>query len=1012
MEKISQTLLLHLIHYLDRHPPTKDEQKYREQQLIIMERQSFLTASGLIPPFPVVDSGKSNHTEKNTDGLIEPATSDTGDKKNHPSRLLSLIRLLEKKERDDDDYEVTIEETVDLFNHLIAVYSRHGLLRGDSEKAERILSMVNSNTSRGGVGGGGAEGGRKRNGKKRGNKKNNSNNNKNNSDDLRVQQHQHGVTMCESSASQQQEDEVLIFTAILRILPLTNDMSKVNTIDDDKALLIRLATELCLSISQHIKVDKESGTCNLAEYELLAQSGKPILTGLINTIQWVEYDMKLLSSSSSSSEKRQHSEKCLTLVEWDEQTHVSTLTSSMKLACSLVSLFGTKLSRSTSLLLELNKISWKLLIMDNDSVQESAARLISCLPLAGGTDRKTPSDIWNAQLLDTLTALSTVLETMAPLTKLQNRNTTQTDSSHSSNGTMDKFLEDWINFVRRDISNESYRLRCFYRLSRGLTKVFHFLLFQDGLDRYHCSSTLVDAQVEITKILAVVESFVSFPLSSETVYYRTKRRLRDENVDNGLLSPRIIVTEVANHIKLMGHEILDCTLAAVGGPVLLPYARRILRISYASILTSSSGPVRKVIEPTSAAQLEGKKRRWLHLSIVSRALAIRTFGKAIMVFGCDSSASSLNQSQSSSSTSQSLTAASTDGEKTINLIVGCLVEQISNNKIQTDDFDNDWGTSAERIELIKTSAACLEMALSSCGGFLLTSIRSLIESVVVTALSKLSGTGLSAIQILTWAPVKVSILRLACSCVTTPWQDGASSSLVDLLAVTARKLTDDMDTEVSINARASLGICDTIAVPRAPALTYVARAVLANTNAATTEAISLAANIQTARNEAIEIRKKTEEIELAKKRKVEERRQQEQQEKAAKRQKALSEKKIEKRVEGVSDAKATNKGSLDATVVDQEMTIQPESSKEKDDEGKLAAKDSTGIQIQEEATIQHTNENDDGENMEEQITKSKMTLEEDENENDGENDGINNSDDEALPEIFDGGPDSDDDDDE
>ena len=988
----------------------QDEQKYRGQQLIIMERQLFLTASGLIPPFPVVDSGKSNHTEKNTDGLIEPATSDTADKKNYPSRLLSLIRLLEKKERDDEDYEVTIQETVDLFNHLIAVYSRHGLLRGDSEKAERILSMVNSSTSRGGVGGGGAEGGRKRNGKKRGNKKNNSKNNSNNSDDLRVQQHQHGVTMCESSASQQQEDEVLIFTAILRILPLTNDMSKANSIDDDKALLIRLATELCLSISQHIKVDKESDTCNLAEYELLAQSGKPILTGLINTMQWVEYDMKL----QSSLEKRKYSEKCLTLVEWDEQTHVSTLTSSIKLACSLVSLFGTKLSRSTSLLLELNKISWKLLVMDNDSVQESAARLISCLPLAGGTDRKTPSDIWNAQLLDTLTALSTVLGTMAPLTKSQSqsRSTTQTDNSHSSNGAMDTFLEDWINFVRRDISNESYRLRCFYRLSRGLTKVFHFLLFQDGLDRYHCSSTLVDAQVEITKILAVVESFVSFPLSSETVYYRTKRRLRDENVDNGLLSPRIIVTEVANHIKLMGHEILDCTLAAVGGPVLLPYARRILRISYASILTSSSGPVRKVIEPTSAAQLEGKKRRWLHLSIVSRALAIRTFGKAIMVFGCDNGASSLNHSQSSSSTSQSLTAASTDGEKTINLIVGCLVEQISNNKIQTDDFDNDWGTSAERIELIKTSAACLEMSLSSCGGFLLTSIRSLIESVVVTALSKLGGTGLSAIQILTWAPVKVSILRLACSCVTTPWQDGASSSLVDLLAVTAKKLTDDIDTDVSLNARAALGICDTIAVPRAPALTYVARAVLANTNAATTEAISLAANIQTARNEAIEKRKKTEELELAKKRKVEERRQQEQQEKAAKRQKALSEKKIEKRVEEVSDAKATNKGSLDTTGVDQEMTIQPESSKEKNNEPKLAAKDSTGVQIQEEATIQHTNENDDGENMEEQITKSKVTLEEHENENDEGKDGLNDSDDDALPEIFDGGPDSDDDDDE
>jgi len=959
-----------------------------------MQQQSFLTVSGLIPPIPV-DSGKRT-TETNTDGLIQ-SSPDTADKKNYPSRLLGLIRLLEKQEIDDENYDFTINETVDLFNHLIAVYSRHGLLRGDSEKAERMLSTENSSTSRGGVES------RNRSGKKGKKKSKNRNNNFKDSNDLRVHQHEHDGTLCESSVSRQ-EDEAMIFTAILRILSPTasndvlNKISKPTPIDDDKALLIRLASELYLAISQHIKVDKESDTCNLAEYELLAQSGKAILTGLVKTMQWVEYDMKFLSG-------KKQNEKCLTLVEWDEQIHISTLNSLIKLACSLVSLFGTKLSRSASLLLELKIISWRLLTLDNDSVQESVARLLSCLPLAGGTDRKTPSDIWNTQLLDTLTALSTVLETMAPLTKSQIR-TAQTENSRSSNGTIDSFLAEWIHFVRNEGSNESYRLRCFYRLSRGLTKLFYFLLFQDGLDRYHCSSTLVDAQIEIRNILSVVESFVSFPLSSETVFYRTKRRLRDENIDNGLLSPRIIVTEVANHIKLMGHDILDCVLAAVGGSVLLPYARRILRISYASILTSSSGPVRKVIEPTSAVQLEGKKRRWLHLSIVSRALAIRTFGKAIMAFRCDNGASSLTHSTKNSTQSST---ASTDDEKAINLIVGCLLEQISNNKIQTGDFDDDWGTSAERIELITTSATCLGMSLSSCGGFLLSSIRSLIESVVGTALSNMCGARLSTIQILTWAPVKVSIIGLACSCVTTPWQDGASSSLVDLLVATARKLEDDMDMEVAANAKAALRICDTIATPRAPALAYVARAAPTNTNAAATDAATLTTCIQSARNEAIEIRNKTEELEIAKKRKAEERRQQEDQEKVTKRRKALSEK---KREEVASDAKATNKGSLGTIGVDQEMTIQSTeydnsnlSSQEKIDECKPATKDSNKIKTREEATIQNilsskdTNGNEDDENTDDQIKRNK---------NDEENEASNDNCDEALPEIFDGGPDSDD----
>jgi len=822
-----------------------------------MQRRVFLTDSGLIPPFPV-DSAKTtdkNTSTNNADGLIE--TAPDVDKKNYPSKLLSLIRSLEKKERGNEDYEITIHETVDLFNHLIAVYSRHGLLQGNSEKADLILSMENSGVET-----------RKRSGKK--GKRGNKSTNNNNSDDLRIQQHQNGVATSESSMSQQQ-DESLIFTAILRIFTPTasNDgsskMSNAKNIDEDQALLISLAAELCLAISQHIKVDKESDTCNLAEYELLAQSGKPILTGLVNTMKLVEYDMRVSSG-------RKKDDKCLTLVGWDEQIHTLILNSSIKLACSLVSLFGTKLSRSTALLLDLNTISWKFLTLDNDSVQESAARLLSCLPLAGGIDRKTPSDIWSAQLLGTLTALSTVLETMAPLTKTNNHSN-QAEDFHSS-GATSKFLGEWIHFVRRDISNESFRLRCFYRFSRGLTKLFHFLLFQDGLGRYHSSSTLFDAEVDIKKILAVVESFVSFPLSSETVYYRTKRRLRNENVDNGLLSPRIIATEAANHVKLMGHDILDCTLAAVGGPALLPFARRILRISYASILTSSSGPVRKVMDPTSAAQLEGKKRRWLHLSIASRALAIKTFGSAIVAFGCDNSASSLNHSKLSSTSTHSLTATS-DGEKAITLVVGCLVEQISNNKIQTGDYDDDWGTSLERIELVSASAMCLCMSLVSCGGFLSTPIRSVIESVVVNALTKMGGARQTTIQILTWAPVKVSILRLACSCVTTPWQDGASSSLVDLLTTTANRLKNDVDIDVTVNAKAALRICDTVAVPRAPALTYVARAVSANNtngtdlgpSSTTTDAASLATNIESARKDAVQARKKTEEIELAKKKK-------------------------------------------------------------------------------------------------------------------------------------------------
>ena len=149
------------------------------------------------------------------------------------------------------------------------------------------------------------------------------------------------------------------------------------------------------------------------------------------------------------------------------------LNSIIRSACSLISLFTTKLSRSTALLQDLNAIAWKLLTIDNDSVQGSAARLLSCLPLAGGIDRKSPSEIWSAQILDTLMILSTVLKTMAPLTQSNARCASTEDSS---NGAANNFLGHWVRFVRRDISDEQFRLRCFYRFSRGLTKIFKYFL--------------------------------------------------------------------------------------------------------------------------------------------------------------------------------------------------------------------------------------------------------------------------------------------------------------------------------------------------------------------------------------------------------------------------------------------------------------------------------------------------------------------------------------------------------
>ena len=965
-----------------------------------MKKRTFLSSSGIVPPFPSVGTTEKKSSTQDA-GLVE-SSSEAGSKKNLPCQLLGLIRLYEKKCKGDEDYDETIEETVDLFNHMIAIYSRHGLLQRDSEKAEQILSAGNSTTIGGSV-----------DDRKRGNKRGKKGNKGSNSDDLRIQQHKNGTLLADSSNSQQ-ADEALVFIAALRLFAAkssnnetTSESDDMNKYDEDRALLISLAAELCLAISQHIKIGKKSDSCYLAEYELLAQTGKPILTSLVNIMKMVQGDMKLSSHSRKNDD-------VLTLLYCEEETHAMVLNSTIKLACSLISLFGVKLSRSTKLLLDLNAISLELLTIDNDSVQASAARLLSCLPLAGGVERKTPSEIWSTQVLFTLTALSTAIQVMAPLTGSK-ANDTSIEDLNSSNETTKKFLGRWISFVRRDISNEQFRLRCFYRFCRGLTKLFRYLLLQDGFDLHHSNASLVDAQLDINATLGVVELFVSFPLASETVYYRTKRRLRDENIDNGLLSPRIVATEIANHIKLMGHELLDCTLCSVGGPALLPYARRIFRITYASILTSSSSPVRKVMDPTSAAQLEGKKRRWLHLSITSRTTAIITFGNAICAFGCDYSSTSRNHSNSSSTNSF---VASTDSEKAITLVVGCLVEQIGRNEMQCANYDDDWGTDLERVELVSASATCLDKAIVACGGFLSMPIRSLIESVVVNALSQMCGDRRPNILLLSWSPAKISFLRLACTCITTPWQDGASSSLVDLLNITASRLKCDMDYEVSLNANTALKLCDTGNVDRAPALTYITRAVPNNDpndngvdlHATTTDASSLVTNIESARKEAMLARKKMEEMELAKKRKAEERRNREKkidQEKAAKRQKAATKETSEKiqnsatsnhtTVEATNDIRLDNDTIKGKELVDDNNSTKPNFVAEQ--KIKSIEKESFF-----DGEVTKTNDEEKGGSIDEKTTIKDLA-----DVDDKKGSGLNNeSDDEAFPEIFDGGPDSDD----
>ena len=102
--------------------------------------------------------------------------------------------------------------------------------------------------------------------------------------------------------------------------------------------------------------------------------------------------------------------------------------------------------------------------------------------------------------------------------------------------------------------------------------------------------------------------------------------------------------------------------------------------------------------------------------------------------------------------------------------------------------------------------------------------RALIDSTAMTGLHKICSFNPDSAGIaIGWSSTKVAILRFASACLTTPYPDGASSSICDLLVETARKCEVDGNAEVALEAKTVLRVCDTVAVPRGVAFQYVTR---------------------------------------------------------------------------------------------------------------------------------------------------------------------------------------------
>jgi len=585
-------------------------------------------------------------------------------------KLLGLIRYMEKEEDVQRKEELSYEILTDL-QQLIHLYSRRGLLLGIAARADAILAC---NDDAGGAGNGNqSELSLK---KKRGRRSSNNAN-------------QAEATASPSVASTTVSDETLVITALLRILGGTEDATKLlpSVLPD----MVRLSANVLTAISMHL-ASSTRNRIGKAELEVLSLSGIPLLKGISKTIQ--RFLEQIFPQALHSQDRSTILLNAAT--ENEEEEVVQALKACFRAAATLVALFGTKLSRSFGLMTELRRIGWTALTAPQNDVQYAASQLFANLPLSGalqdkkdgGGSKTTPSEQWSQCFLDSTTTLARILSTMTPNFNQQGGDATTTNSSQNTTW----FLEDLASFFQRhrdDMEEKRLSSACCF-LVFGFSQLIMSLLKREGA-KSNSIGVLVDAQIPTQEILALMEYMLTFASASERIYNATKKRLRFERMEGGIVNPTTLVTEVAGYVQLMGHKIINVFMSSMGFSPLLPHSKRILRMVSGAVVSSSSISLRKVVDSSKVSNhLDDKKKRWLHTSIVLRTEAIRSFSGAISMFGLEparsraSDASSWVPSQKSSSAEQSVT-----------LIGGCLLEQLRWNGIES----MDWGTLEERLVL-------------------------------------------------------------------------------------------------------------------------------------------------------------------------------------------------------------------------------------------------------------------------------------------------------------------------
>jgi hypothetical protein len=691
-------------------------------------------------------------------------------------RLLNLIKILDKSSSNEDVDMAAFEEILELMQELIAAIQRRGLLRGNGDLAKKLLETLTNPTASS-----------HRNAPSAGNYKKKKSSIRIGAapvNDLSLQLPNSTLDVA-SAATPPSFDVQLLMSAIGRVLE-----HSVRLNGGIWVLLVAAATNIITAACHFVQSKAVTDVCFLAEYEIVAVNGKSFLSLIEKLIQSL---LQSLDNDDSDDEMTFHAVACC-----------------LRAASALINLFGTKLSRSSSILMSLRANAWKTMMLscNSDFCLKVATNLLATIPFAGGTDNLTPSILWNQTLTDAVAALLTLIGRVAPfIEKIKDTKDVGTISDYVKLNVIDLCL-------LQETLSESTKSDNFCQLVKGLAGLIIDLFSRDTIGVRTNATTSLCSQLLATKvnvelILCLVDIMISFSTAAENKFYATKKRLRQETVNDGALSPISLVGSASGVMRTYGHELLNVIITSLSAACLLPYARRIYKICYHGVLSSSSSTLRRVIDPTSMVMLDGKRERWMHTSLSFRMSSIQSFQFALQTFGIDVQ----NHSRSNSNRSDHDKIV----ERGISIVCGTVIEELSS------DFSAssmEWGSIDDRAHLVASSATCLAACLNSGGSFLSISIRCLIDKVITTSLSSV----LHLQPISSYDVVKVSFLRAGIAAMCNPWQDGASSSFLGELLSAAKSCLQDPNSTVAETAIFALRLGDVVRCPQAPPLHVVTRA--------------------------------------------------------------------------------------------------------------------------------------------------------------------------------------------